>query len=184
MLAPKEWPGCLSLLSKAELVQETLLEAEQLRGAVHAKLWMQRLLAGASFVSTAQLGASSMPRTEKMNVSYFVITQSLPSLDCCSAYGSQGPRGIRSNIVRAHLPRLDCCWGRAVSIQEPATLAHVVPEQRAAGVVSEGLRRGICFPFSMDLAKLAAFMSSVPAPERHWDYRTDIKSQNHCQNLK
>lgn len=63
-------------------------------------------------------------------------------------------------------------------------LAHVVPEQRAAGAVSEGLQQGICFPSSMELAKPAAFTGSVPAPEQHCDYRTDVKSQNHCQNLE
>ena len=121
MLAPEEQQGCLCLLRKTELMQQTLLEAEQLRGAFCAKLWMQRLPAGASFVSTAELKASSMPRAEKMNVSHFLIAQSFPSLDCCSAYSSQGPCGIRNSIVRVHLPRLDCCRRRAVCIQEPAT---------------------------------------------------------------
>lgn len=121
--APEERQGCLCLLRKAELNQQTLSEADQLRGAFCAKLWMQRLLAGASFVSTAGLEGSSMPRAEKMNVSYFPTAQSFPTLDCCSAYSSQGPRGIRSSIVRVHLPRLDCCQRRANCIQEPATPA-------------------------------------------------------------
>lgn len=80
------------------------------------------------------------------------------------------------------------CWPGAVGeksvLKSQLALAHFVPEQRAARAVLEGLRQDACFTSNLDLAKLAAFMFFVPVPERHCDYRTDIKSQNHCQNLK
>lgn len=58
----------------------------------------------------------------------------------------------------------------------------MVPEQGAARAVLEG--QDACFTSNLNLAKLAAFMFFVPVPERHCDYRTDVKSQNPCQNLK
>lgn len=119
---------------------------EELHGAFRKNLWVQRLPAGASFVSTAELEASNTPRAETVNVSHFLVAQSFPCLDCCSAYSFQGPRGIRSSI------------GQEQSVfQRRPPLAHTVPEQRAAGAVSEGLRWGVCFPANMELSKPAAF---------------------------
>lgn len=89
----------------------------------------------------------------------------------------------QSGRVQVHLSKLAACQRGAVVVESWTPTHPWHPSSGQPGLF-QGAAVGQLFPLQHKLTKAAAVMSSAAASEKCCDYRTNIQSQNHHQNLK